>query len=51
MQFAMMEAQIVLAMIAQRFRLHRLPGHRVEPHPIMTLKPRNGVRMTLQPRP
>jgi cytochrome P450 len=51
MQFAMMEAQIVLAMIAQRFRLHRVPGHRVEPHPIMTLKPRNGVRMTLQPRP
>jgi cytochrome P450 len=49
-QFAMMEGQIVLAMIAQRFHLRAVPGHPVEPNPIFTLRPRNGMPMTLHPR-
>lgn len=49
-QFAMMEAQLILAMTAQAFRLQAVPGHRVEPDPILTLRPRNGVLMTLHPR-
>jgi cytochrome P450 len=49
-QFAMMEAQIILAMIAQRFHLRAVPGHPVEPDPILTLRPRHGVLMTLHPR-
>jgi cytochrome P450 len=43
--FALMEAQLVLASIAQRFRLDLVPGHRVEPHPAVTLRPRYGMRM------
>jgi cytochrome P450 len=49
-QFAMLEGQLVLAMVAQRFRLRNVPGHPIEAHPILTLRPRYGVRMTLHPR-
>lgn len=49
-QFAMMEGQIVLAMVARRFRLRSVPGHPVEPNPILTLRPRYGLMMTLEPR-
>ena len=49
-QFAMMEAQLILAMTAQAFRLQAVPGHSVEPDPILTLRPRHGVLMTLRPR-
>ena len=47
--FAMTEAVIVLAMIAQRFRLEPVPGHRVEPEPLVTLRPRFGLPMRLLP--
>jgi cytochrome P450 len=50
MQFASMEAQLVLSMIEQRFELEAVPGQRVEPHPILTLKPRDGVWMRLRRR-
>ena len=46
-QFAMMEGQLVLAMVAQRFRLESVPGRPVEPDPILTLRPRNGLPMVL----
>ncbi len=49
-QLAMLEGQIALAMTAQRFALESVPGHRVEPHPVLTLKPRDGVWMKLVPR-
>jgi cytochrome P450 len=49
-QFAMMEAQLVLATVAQRFRLRAVPGHVVEPDPILTLRPRSGIRVTLERR-
>lgn len=49
-QFAMMEGQIVLTMIAQQFRLRPVPGHPVEPYPIFTLRPRYGLPMTLHAR-
>ncbi|HZA52272.1 MAG TPA: cytochrome P450, partial [Myxococcaceae bacterium] len=45
--FALMEAQLVLASIVQRFRLDLVPGHRVELHPAVTLRPRHGMRMTV----
>jgi cytochrome P450 len=47
-EFAMMEAQIILALVMQRFRLEAVPGHRVEPEVRVTLRPRNGVKMFLQ---
>jgi cytochrome P450 len=49
-QFAMMEGHLVLATIAQRFRLEGVPGHPVEADPILTLRPRHGVLMTVRPR-
>ena len=49
-QFAMMEGQIALAMVARRFQLRSVPGHPVEPNPILTLRPRHGLQMTIAPR-
>jgi cytochrome P450 len=47
--FAMTETQLVVATVAQRYRLRLVPGHPVELHPLITLRPRNGMRMTLHP--
>lgn len=46
--FAMMEAQLILAMVAQTYRLDLVPGHPIEPEPTVTLRPRYGVMMTLR---
>jgi cytochrome P450 len=48
--FALMEAQLVLATLAQRYRLGVQPGQKVEPLALVTLQPRGGLTMTLQPR-
>lgn len=48
--FAMMEAQLVLAMIVQRYRLKLVPGHVVEPDPLITLRMKNGLMMSLERR-
>jgi cytochrome P450 len=47
--FAMMEAQLVLASIVQRYRLDLVPGHPVELEPLITLRSRRGMRMTATP--
>jgi cytochrome P450 len=49
-QFAWMEAILVLATIAQRWRLRLVEGHPVEPCPLITLRPRHGMRMTVHRR-
>ena len=49
-QFAMIEAQLVLATLAQRYRLSLAPGSSVEPWPLITLRPRHGVRMHIERR-
>ncbi len=46
--FALMEAQLVLAAVAQRYRLRLAPGHPVVPEAKITLRPRYGMPMTLQ---
>jgi cytochrome P450 len=48
--FAMMEAQLILATIAQRYQLRLVPGHPVEPQMKVTLRPKYGLRMTIQRR-
>jgi cytochrome P450 len=48
--FAMMEAQIIVAMIARKHRLSLVPGHPIELDPTVTLRPKHGVRVTLEPR-
>ena len=46
--FAKMEAVLLLATIAQRFRLRHAPGHEtVKPLPSLTLRPGNRLRMVL----
>jgi cytochrome P450 len=49
-QFALIEAQILVAMLAQRYRLHLVPGHRVEPWALVTLRPKYGMKMTVERR-
>jgi cytochrome P450 len=48
--FAMMEMKIVLAMLAGAFQLHLASADQVEVDPRITLRPKNGMRMTLAPR-
>jgi cytochrome P450 len=48
--FAMMEAALLLASIAQRYRIRMASNQRVEPLPSITLRPKNGVRVVLQER-
>lgn len=48
--FAMIEGQLVLATLAQRFRMTLEPGHRVEMAPRITLAPKHGMRMRVQAR-
>lgn len=48
--FAMMEAQLILATIMQRFQLSLVPGQHITPEPLVTLRPRGGIRMTVAPR-
>jgi cytochrome P450 len=48
--FAMAEAMLILATIAQRYRLRLAPGFAVEPQGLITLRPRNGMRMLLERR-
>jgi len=48
--FALMEARLILATVAQRYRLRLEPTQRVEPHALLTLKPKHGMRMRLEER-
>ena len=49
-QFALIEAQLSVATMAQRYRLQLVPGHRVEPWPLITLRPRFGMPMIIERR-
>ena len=49
-QFALIEAHLVVATLAQRYRLRLVPGHRVEPWPLITLRPRFGMPMVIERR-
>jgi cytochrome P450 len=48
--FALAEATVLLATLAQRFSMRVLPGHKVEPQGLITLRARHGMRMLLTPR-
>ena len=49
-EFALMEAQLIIAMVVQRYRLQLVPGQHIEPDPIATLRPSSGVQVTLHAR-
>jgi cytochrome P450 len=48
--FALMEAQVVLATLAQRFEPELVPEQDVVPDATFTLRPRHGVRMRIRRR-
>jgi cytochrome P450 len=48
--FALIEAQLVLATFAQLYRLQATPGHNADPWPLITLRPRYGMPMTIERR-
>ena len=48
--FTMIEAQLAIAVIAQRFRLDHRPGHLVERDHQITMRPRHGMQMLLRRR-
>jgi cytochrome P450 len=49
-QFAMIETQLSVATFAQSYRLHLQPGHKVDPWPLITLRPRFGMPMIVERR-
>jgi cytochrome P450 len=48
--FALAEATVLLAALAQRYSLRVVPGHKVEPQGLITLRARHGMKMLLSPR-
>jgi cytochrome P450 len=48
--FAMTQIMLVLATLAQRYRLRLAPGHRVEPQARVMLRTRSGMKMVLEKR-
>lgn len=48
--FALMEAAVLLAAVAQRFQISLVPGSAVEPLASIILRPKNGVHVRLRRR-
>ena len=48
--FAMMEAQLIIATIAQRFHLYMVPEQQIELNPQVTLSNKHGMRMRIEER-
>jgi cytochrome P450 len=48
--FSLMEGVLLLATLGQRWKLTLVPGHRVEPEPLITLRPKYGMRMMVESR-
>lgn len=49
-RMAEMQALLVLGALLQRYDLHAVPGRRVEPAAMLSLRPKGGLWMTLHPR-
>ncbi len=49
--FALIEAQVILAMVAQTYRLDLVPGQSIKPRPMIALKPHPRILMTLHSQP
>jgi cytochrome P450 len=51
MGLALLEARLIVATLAQHFRLDAVPWHRVDIVPSITLAPRGGMPMVVRPAP
>jgi cytochrome P450 len=49
--FAWMEGMVALATLAQQWRMRLVSGHSVVLKPLLTLRPKHGMRMRLEQRP
>ena len=49
--FAMMEAQVILAMVMRDWDVALDSAHKVEPDPMVTLRPKHGIHVSLRPAP
>jgi cytochrome P450 len=49
MGFALLEAQLILATLAQRFAPELIAGHQIQPEPLVTLRPSDGLPMIIRP--
>ena len=47
-QFALMEMQILLAMLVRAFTVTAVPNQRIEPHPLITLRPKQPIQVYLK---
>jgi hypothetical protein len=45
-----MEIVLLLATIGQRFRFKLEPGHKVEVLPVLSLRPKNGIKVLIEER-
>jgi len=45
-----MEGVLLLATLAQKWKLKLVPGQQVEPEPLITLRPKYGMQMQLEAR-
>jgi cytochrome P450 len=48
--FAWMEGVLLLATLGQKWKLTLVPGHPVEPQPLITLRPKYGMKMVVRRR-
>ncbi len=49
-QFAWMEGVLLVAALAQKWRMRLTPGHTVETQPLITLRPKHGMPMRVEQR-
>ena len=48
--FAWMEGVLLLAALGRKWKFRLVPGHRVEMQPLVTLRPKYGMKMILEKR-
>lgn len=48
--FAWLEGVLVIATLAQQWRMHLVPGHPVRPQHLITLRPKYGMQMRMERR-
>src|SRR5208282_2619930 len=48
--FAMLESALVIGTLAQQFQFRLAPGRPVVPEPLVTLRPKHGISMTIRAR-
>jgi cytochrome P450 len=49
-RYALMQMQVVVSKVVQRFQMHLIPGHKVEFSTLNTLHPKDGIWVTLHKR-